>query len=415
MQANDDILDLLKEKRAQAARTARRGVILQPGAIGDCILTLPLAEFMKNCLGLGGIDILGHTEYIGILPGRTCVDGIRSIDSIDLHRLFAETKAFNLADGDPLINVFADYSWIATFLGEPNSNFEENLIFTANCSHSAEVITLSMKPVRSKSIRKTGTSNGLKPPKDFSEHLADFYIEQFIDQSGLSLQRWRVRRGERLIKATKADVNRGRELLEEINVDFSEKLVVIHPGSGGLHKCWHLDNFLAIASKLKTRNLKFKTSRGVEVIFLLGPTELDRFTPLLSCPPPRLASGDAGAGESKKGETIKKITPAVLLRKIEAAGARCLRDLSLTQVLGLLSCADGFVGNDSGITHLAAGLGVKTSAVFGPTNPAVYGPIGPAVTVFADSTAAFVNPSVCRGKLPDSAALQQEILDVLMA
>ena len=348
---------------------ARRGVILQPGAIGDCILTLPLAEFMKNCLGLGGIDILGHTEYIGILPGRTCVDGIRSIDSIDLHRLFAETKAFNLADGDPLINVFADYSWIATFLGEPNSNFEENLIFTANCSHSAEVITLSMKP-----------------SKDFSEHLADFYIEQFIDQSGLSLQRWRVRRRERLIKATKADVNRGRELLEEINVDFSEKLVVIHPGSGGLHKCWHLDNFLAIAKEL--------TFGGVEVIFLLGPTELDRFTPLLSC-------------ESKKGGTIKKITPAVLLRKIEAAGARCLTDLSLTQVLGLLSCADGFVGNDSGITHLAAGLGVKTSAVFGPTKPAVYGPIGPAVTIFADSTAAFV-------KGP-SAALQQELLEVLMA
>jgi len=397
MQANDDILDLLKEKRAQAARTARRGVILQPGAIGDCILTLPLAEFMKNCLGLGGIDILGHTEYIGILPGRTCVDGIRSIDSIDLHRLFAETKAFNLADGDPLINVFADYAWIATFLGEPNSNFEENLIFTANCSHSAEVITLSMKP-----------------PKDFCEHLADFYIEQFIDQSGLSLHRWRVRRRERLIKATKADVNRGRELLEEINVDFSEKLVVIHPGSGGLHKCWHLDNFLAIARKLKTLNFKLKTSGGVEVIFLLGPTELDRFTPLLSCPPPphvflskTRVGGDAGAGESKKGGTIKKITPAVLLRKIKAAGARYLRDLSLTQVLGLLSCADGFVGNDSGITHLAAGLGVKTSAVFGPTKPAVYGPIGPAVTVFTDSTAAFV-------KEP-SAALQQELLDVLMA
>jgi len=270
--------------------------------------------------------------------------------------LFAETKAFNLADGDPLINVFADYSWIATFLGEANSNFEENLIFTANCSHSAEVITLSMKP-----------------PKDFCEHLADFYIEQFIDQSGLSLQRWRVRRRERLIKATKADVNRGRELLEEINVDFSEKLVVIHPGSGGLHKCWHLDNFLAIAKEL--------TFGGVEVIFLLGPTELDRFS----------------------NAAIKKINPS----KSSCRIAKCLTDLSLTQVLGLLSCADGFVGNDSGITHLAAGLGVKTLAVFGPTKPAVYGPIGPAVTVFADSTAAFV-------KEP-SAALQQELLEALMA
>jgi ADP-heptose:LPS heptosyltransferase len=178
---------------------------------------------------------------------------------------------------------------------------------------------------------------------------------------------WRVRRGDCLIKATKADVNRGRELLEEINVDFSEKLVVIQPGSGGVHKCWHLDNFLAVAKGL--------SSKGVEVIFLLGPAELDRFS----------------------NATIKNINSV----------ARCLTDLSLTQVLGLLSCADGFVGNDSGITHLAAGLGVKTLAVFGPTNPAVYGPIGPTVTVFADSTAAFVEEP--------SETLQRELLRVLMA
>jgi len=71
MQTDDDILNLLKEKVAQAARASQRGVILQPGAIGDCILTLPLAAFMKVVLGLGSVDILGHSEYVGILPGRT--------------------------------------------------------------------------------------------------------------------------------------------------------------------------------------------------------------------------------------------------------------------------------------------------------------------------------------------------------
>ncbi len=350
MQANGDILNLLREKGAQAARVARRGVILQPGAIGDCVLTLPLAEFMKDSLELGGVDILGHTEYIGILPGRTCIDGIRSMDSVDLHRLFAKTKAFDLADRDSLINVFADYAWIATFLGEPNSNFEQNLIFTANCSHSAEVITLSMKP-----------------PEDFSGHLTDFYTQQFIDQTGLSLQPRRVRKAKSLIKATEADINRGRELLKEIDLDPGEKLVVIQPGSGGLHKCWHLDNFLAVARELG--------SKGIEVIFLLGPAELERFS----------------------RARIKSINSV----------ARCLTDLSLTQVLGLLSCADGYLGNDSGITHLAAGLGVRTLAVFGPTNPAVYGPIGSTVTVFESRTTAFA-------KKP-STRLQQQLLDALMA
>ena len=79
-------------------------------------------------------------------PERTCVDSIRSIDTAELHRLFAAPASFDLADRDPLIHMFADYSWIVTFLGEPGSDFEQNLIFTANCSHSAEVITLSLKP-----------------------------------------------------------------------------------------------------------------------------------------------------------------------------------------------------------------------------------------------------------------------------
>jgi len=66
MRANDDILDLLREKGAEVAWKAQRGVILQPGAIGDCILTLPLAAFMKDVLGLGSVDILGHSD-LGIV------------------------------------------------------------------------------------------------------------------------------------------------------------------------------------------------------------------------------------------------------------------------------------------------------------------------------------------------------------
>jgi len=332
------------------ARQSQRGVILQPGAIGDCILTLPLAEVMKDCLQLGGIDIIGHTEYIGILPGRTCIDSVRSIDSMNLHRLFVETSDFDLADGDPLINAFSDYAWIVTFLGEPYSNFEQNLIFTANCSHSSEVITLSMKP-----------------PEDYSNHLTDYYRQKFADEIALPLEPRQTERSARLIKATKADVNNGRELLKEIQVDPLEKLIVIHPGSGGLHKCWHLDNFLAVAKELR--------SKGVEVVFLLGPAEQERFS----------------------NATIKDINSV----------ARCVTDLTFTQVVWLLSCSDGFIGNDSGITHLAAGMGVRTVVVFGPTNPAVYTPIGQAVTVLASDRKAFADKP--------SAALRKEVLEVLMA
>jgi ADP-heptose:LPS heptosyltransferase len=207
----------------------------------------------------------------------------------------------------------------------------------------------------------------MKPPKKSSGHITDYYVQQFVAEGGFAPEPWQALPNEVLIKAAQADINRGKELLKEIGIDSSEKLVVIQPGSGSLQKCWHLDNFLAIAKELGSRSRR--------VVFLLGPTEMDRFSKA----------------------AIKKISGV----------AMCLTDLSLTQVLGILSCADAFVGNDSGITHLAAGLGIKTVAVFGPTNPDVYKPIGPAVTVLTNRTKAFAGKPLPR--------LQKKILRVLMA
>ena len=111
-------------------------------------------------------------------------------------------------------------------------------------------------------------------------------------------------------------------------------------------------------------------SEGNVVLFLLGPAEQEKFN-------------------------------STVVNKIEGV-ARCLKDLSFSEVLRLLSCTKVFIGNDSGITHLAAMLGIRTIAVFGPTNPDVYGPIGSNVKILAKNTASFA-----RKPSPD---LQQELL-----
>jgi len=350
MQPEDDILSLLEATGARLARESQRAVILQPGALGDCLLTLPLVRLLKEALDLGGVDLVGHAEYIGILPERTCVDSIRSIDTAELHRLFTAPAGFDLADRDPLIHLFADYSWIITFLGEPGSDFEQNLIFTANCSRSAEVITLP-----------------LKPPEGSGQHIAAFYLRQFADQSGLSLDPAGIPEKEVWVRVREADRDRGVELLEQAGVDLSRRLVVLHPGSGGVQKCWHLDNFLRVAQALRDREF--------EVLFLLGPAEVERLRP------------------SEKVQLH--------------AAAKCAAHLALTQVIGLLSGADAFIGNDSGVTHLAAGMGLRTVALFGPTDPAVYRPLGRAVTVLQDPTPDFAQKP--------SLTLQQAVLNALPA
>ena len=50
-------------------------------------------------------------------------------------------------------------------------------------------------------------------------------------------------------------------------------------------------------------------------------------------------------------------------------------------VASVLSRATCYVGNDSGVSHLAAACGAPTVAVFGPTDPAVWMPLGRKTTV----------------------------------
>jgi heptosyltransferase-2 len=348
MQAEDDILSLLEASSAQLAREGQRAVIVQPGALGDCILTLPLVKLIKEAFDLGGVDLIGHAEYVGILPGRSGVDGIRSIDSVDLHRLFVAPTRFDLADQDPLIHLFSGYSWIITFLGEPGSNFEQNLIFTTNCSHSADVVTLP-----------------LKPPQGVRQHITEVYTEHFARQSGLPMEKARVDPKGVQIRIGQADRDLGVELLEQLGIDLSKRLVVIQPGSGGQKKCWHLENFLNVARALR--------GPEIEVLFVLGPAEVERLRPS---------------------------------QKVHIHGVtRCVAHLSLPQVVGLLSCADAFVGNDSGVTHLAAGIGLRTIALFGPTDPAVYRPLGPRVTVVQGRVEDFAEKA--------SPELQKTVLDNL--
>ena len=79
----------------------------------------------------------------------------------------------------------------------------------------------------------------------------------------------------------------------------------------------------------------------------------------------------AGSGSSKKNwpffDDLMDALPA----------ARAIpTNLSLVELSHLLRTGRAFIGNDSGITHLAAYLGCPTIAVFGPTDPRIWGPIG---------------------------------------
>lgn len=319
---NQDILDMVRRAENEAQRLSARALIIQPGAIGDCILTLPLAEFLKTNLGIGSILMLGKSHYIDYFPGRTCIDGIKDIDSVDLHRLFVKSGNFELQDDDPLISAFAGYTQIITFLGDAGSDFEDNLIFTAYCSNPAEVTMLPLKPLA-----------------DFTGHVTDFYIDSFIAAQSLESPPAGRDLKKTYITAGKSDLISGKKILETAGVKAGKNVAIIHPGSGGTSKCWHIDNFYMIAEQLCDEDIK--------VVFLLGPAEMERFN-------------------TKTIDALGAIAPVFC-------------ELSLAEAFQVVSCANCVIGNDSGIAQMAAAAGVPTIACFGPTDPAKYGPVGPHV------------------------------------
>lgn len=344
MRREKDILDEITEAEKQAARNANRALIIQPGAVGDCILTLPLAQKLRDCFNIGTVQMLGKSSYIDYFPGRTAVDGIRDMDSVDLYKLFVRHEEFDPEDGDLLIQAFADYQIIITFLGNGgSSDFEQNLIYAANCSNPVDVWSFP-----------------LHPEPDYTEHLTNFYIETLAYMAQIDCPGHDCKQS--YIRPTAADVNSGKKLLEFFRIDTSGKLVVIQPGSGGMEKCWHIDNFYALAELL--------CEKGFKPLFLLGPAEVERF----------------------RKSTIDRLTVM----------AGVVSELTLAETFQLLSVADCFVGNDSGITHMAASAAIPTVACFGPTDSTIYSPLGPKTQVAKFTPAEFASPGpesvevVCR-------------------
>jgi hypothetical protein len=63
--------------------------------------------------------------------------------------------------------------------------------------------------------------------------------------------------------------------------------------------------------------------------------------------------------------------------------ADAVRFDNLYELACWLASARVYIGNDSGITHLAAAVGTPVAAIFGPTDPAVWAPRGPHVSVLS--------------------------------
>ncbi len=173
-------------------------------------------------------------------------------------------------------------------------------------------------------------------------HLLDVWARR-LGAEAMPLERWpasRVPEGWR---------HRAREAIARAGLAGQGPLLVVHPGSGGQRKCWAVDRYAALVGEA------LASGPFARAAVALGPVELDRW----------------GRGAVER-----------LARGLPEASA-VLAGPGLDELAGLLSIAAAYVGNDSGVSHLAAAVGAPSVVLFGPTRAEQFRPPGARVSVVA--------------------------------
>ena len=171
-------------------------------------------------------------------------------------------------------------------------------------------------------------------PKDSTQHITEFYFNPLRKMLGDETP-------QPAIYLYEGEITNAREALLKCGIHEGRQLIGVHPGAGGASKQAPAERFWEEIERLP----------GDQCLLIVkGP-----------------------ADEGAVAAFIEHLPEGTLYHILDQ---RPLRDLA-----ALLSQCDYFVGNDSGVAHIAAALGVSTSVFFLASDPAVWAPPGGRVQV----------------------------------
>ena len=171
------------------------------------------------------------------------------------------------------------------------------------------------------------------PPWDGKVHATNHLLKQF-SSFGLPASDSNPR-----LHLNESDREWARDFWKSKGVAPEErsKVIILHPGSGSKKKVWPLDQFVNLARTLQDHS-------GSKILIILGPAE---------------------------GPEVQRAFEGT--RPTEFIMAK---GLTLLQLGSVMEGCWFYVGNDSGVSHMAAALGLPTIVIFGPTDQRVWSPKG---------------------------------------
>ncbi len=295
-------------------------LIIKLSSIGDVVHTIPSLHALKELYPDATIDWLVEEESHTLLIGHPLIHELR---------VFKRKRWFkSLWSGNgikEILNLIKNlrnqkYDLVIDFQGLFKSGIMAFL--------SGGKVRLGYDKTRELSYLFL---NDRLPPYDPDIHAVDRYLD-IVRSLG-----WKGNDKKNYIPITSADKQHVDTLLEKHGVKERGRIVLVSPKARWRTKLWKEDKFATLCDRLIEEF-------GYDVIMVGGKSDKDY---------------------------IGRIISSMKSRAIDVSGQTNLRELAYLMTIALL-----VICLDSGPMHIAAAVGTKTIALFGPTSTERTGPYG---------------------------------------
>ncbi len=318
------VFQFLSQKNAQINwQKVRRVLVVRLRSIGDTVLATPSLIALSRFLPEARIDILLEDWVAPVLDGFDSVDNVLTVGKDKKSRLQAARTirrnkydvAFNLHGGTT-----------ATFLvrasGAPHrvgyAYYQYSFLYNHLLSSASDFWQQEKKHSAEKQLALLG----------------------FVGVPVKDKPKSRLVVGEEALKSLKEKFNAQshsrtgtQDFLSKINFDQSKiqnpksRIALIHPVAAFDTKQWATENFARVAEYL--------VEKGLQI---------------------------AAVGTKKEREVLDN------LKTLSSVPILIFDDLTLPEITALASRAEIFIGNDSGVAHIAAAVQTPSVVIFGSSN-----------------------------------------------
>ncbi|MEE8169528.1 MAG: glycosyltransferase family 9 protein [Phycisphaerae bacterium] len=307
------------------------GLLVHGGALGDFVLALRIVAVLRRA-DADRITILGRPGVARLALMSDSVEHVIDLESGGFHRLFVESTICESEDDESLLR---------------------GIDLTVNMmagGAAGDVLSRRLGELTGGRVIDLDP----RPRASWRGHVTEQWLHD-LKRAGLRIDVGppRIHVAREACDGARRDWLSGGPSPRPAD-GVRRRLVVLAPGSGSRGKCWPLERFVQLGQRLAAAN------QAVGV--LLGPVEQERWS--------------AAERQSLSGCGAMRVVTAV------------------EELASAVSAADMYVGNDSGVSHLAAAVGTPTVAIFGPTCPIQWKPLGSHVRIVTSGTTPDAWPSV---------------------